>query len=176
MEFFEYQSHDVISKFLKNREVVRCTKLMRSDADKLRDCLLLNGHVVQEASCFGCFLSRVNENQGLAFASLIQDLLESNLIRDLAALDGLLFSDTDKMLLKTARPVGGVKVEEALLLVHAQEGQEGRNILVIGQGSEETDQANVFNIHLSVLCGGWSSKQCSPKRGHVCCAESGFHQ
>lgn len=35
MDLFEYQSHDVISKFLKNREViVWCTKLMRSDADE----------------------------------------------------------------------------------------------------------------------------------------------
>ncbi|KAF5318824.1 hypothetical protein D9619_010989 [Psilocybe cf. subviscida] len=35
MDLFEYQSHDVISKFLKNREVVVwCTKLMRSDADE----------------------------------------------------------------------------------------------------------------------------------------------
>lgn len=35
MDLFEYQSFDVITKFLKNRDViVWCTKLMRSDADE----------------------------------------------------------------------------------------------------------------------------------------------
>lgn len=35
MELFDYQSYDVITKFLKNREVVVwCTKLARSDADE----------------------------------------------------------------------------------------------------------------------------------------------
>lgn len=35
MDLFEYQSFDIITKFLKNREVVVwCTKLMRSDADE----------------------------------------------------------------------------------------------------------------------------------------------
>ena len=70
-----------------------------------------------------------DENKHLILPCLIQDLLIiTHFVHGLEALDRLLLSDIDELLLKTARLVGGIKIEEPFRLVNTQ---EGRDILVV---------------------------------------------
>ncbi|EIW74460.1 Sec63-domain-containing protein [Coniophora puteana RWD-64-598 SS2] len=60
MELFEYQSFDVITRFLKNRDViVWCTKLMRSDADER-----VNVEVAMREKGVGWILRELAGNRG----------------------------------------------------------------------------------------------------------------
>jgi hypothetical protein len=116
--------------------------------DKLGERLLLHGHVAQELGRLDRLLSRVHKDEGLRLAGLVENLFVADLVDGLQPLDCLLLGDTNELLLETNGAVRGVKVEETLLDVDTKEGGD---ILVVGEGSRETDDTDTVMrlVHLA---------------------------
>lgn len=78
---------------------------------------------------------------------MVHDLFVDNLVHELKPFDGLLLCDANVLLLQGHRPETVVEKEESILRFHSQ---EGRNVLVVRQGSAEADEADIFLWRLYV--------------------------
>ena len=83
----------------------------------------------RKRAVLGVSFHECDEDKCLVLPCLIQDLhIITHFVRGLEALDCLLLSDIDELLLKTAKSVRGIKIEAPFRLVNVQ---EGHNILVV---------------------------------------------
>ena len=99
---------------------------------ELSDRIVFDGVISEEFGGLGGFLSRVNEDDDLILPSVFEDLLVTDLVRNLHSLDRLLLGNSDELLLERTRSVGRVEVEETLFRVDVKELGD---IFVVGKGS-----------------------------------------
>ena len=79
----------------------------------------------RKRAVLGVSFRECNEDKRLVLPCLIQDLLIiTHFVCGLEALDRLLLSDIDELLLKTARSVRSIKIEAPFRLVNVQEGRD----------------------------------------------------
>eukprot|EP00123_Amoebidium_parasiticum_P015485 comp22998_c0_seq1/m.36625 comp22998_c0_seq1/g.36625 ORF comp22998_c0_seq1/g.36625 comp22998_c0_seq1/m.36625 type:complete len:337 (+) comp22998_c0_seq1:3951-4961(+) len=122
------------------QHLVTCTVLPH----ECPNSVLLQTHVSDCTCRLACLLSAVHEDQDLLLASIFHHLLVNDLIGYLEPLERLLLRNADIGLVEGHGSEAVVKVEEALVWLHAQ---ERGHILVVGQRGTQTNKTG------KLLCG-----------------------
>mmetsp|Transcript_97903 Transcript_97903/g.274102 ORF Transcript_97903/g.274102 Transcript_97903/m.274102 type:complete len:343 (+) Transcript_97903:4089-5117(+) len=113
----------------------------RVGVQKLCQGVILHRQVAQCDRGLHGLLPRVDEDEDLALAGVVHELLVADLVHGVEALDGLLVRDADVGLLQRAGPVLVAKIEEPPLGVDAQ---EDGHVLVVRQRGREAHEADVL--------------------------------